>query len=88
MFLEGLTPLKFGKLWSTLSGSSLRYGLKWRFGISKGGVRWDAEEIILLTIAIEVQKPDECLEIYHLINVLRCGNRSISGMIDFGPLNY
>ncbi len=46
------------------------------------------EEIILLTIAIEVEKPDECLEIYHLIDVLRCGNRSISGIIDSEPLNY
>ncbi len=30
----------------------LLLGLKWRFGISKGGDGWDAEEIILLTIAI------------------------------------
>ncbi len=34
------------------------------------------------------RKTDECLEIYHLINVLRCGNRSISGIFDDGPLNY
>ncbi len=34
------------------------------------------------------RKMDECLEIYHLLDVLRCGNRSISGIIDFGPLNY
>ncbi len=40
------------------------------------------EEIILLTIVIEVEKPDECLEIYHLMDILRCGNRSISGIID------
>ncbi len=33
-------------------------------------------------------KPDKCLEIIHLIDVLRCGNRSISGIIDFSPLNY
>ncbi len=46
-----------------------------------GGVREDAEEIILLTIAIEVEKPDECLEIYLLIDVLRCGNHSINGII-------
>ncbi len=28
------------------------------------------------------RKLDECLEIYHLIDVLKCGNRSISGIID------
>ncbi len=35
-----------------MKGSVLRYGLKLRFGISKRGVGLDAEEIILLTIAI------------------------------------
>ncbi len=34
----------------------------------------------IITIATEVEKP--CLEIYHLIDVLRCGNRSIRGKID------
>ncbi len=34
------------------------------------------------------QKLDESLEICHLINVLMYGNRSISGIIDSGPLNY
>ncbi len=43
---------------------------------------------ILLTIAIEVEKMDEYLEIYHLIDVLRCGNRIISGIIDSEQLNY
>ncbi len=28
------------------------------------------------------------LEIYNRINVSRCGNRSVSGIIDFGTLNY
>ncbi len=46
------------------------------------------EEIILLTIAIYVEKPDECFEIYNLIDVLKCGNHSISRIIDDGPLNY
>ncbi len=72
---------------SAINGSSLRYGFKWSFGISKRGVRWDAEQIIL-TIAMEVEKPDECLEIYPLIDVLRCGNRGISRITDDGPLNY
>ncbi len=34
------------------------------------------------------RKNDECHEIYHLIDVLRCGNRSISGIIDSEPFNY
>ncbi len=42
----------------------------------------------ILTIAIEVGKLDECLEIYNLIEILMCGNRSISGKIDSEPLNY
>ncbi len=42
----------------------------------------------ILTIAIEVEKLDECLEIYNLIEILTCGNRSISGKIDSEPLNY
>ncbi len=33
-------------------------------------------------------KTDESFEIYNLIDVLRCGNRSISGIIDDGLLNY
>ncbi len=33
-------------------------------------------------------KPDVCLEIHHLNNVVRCGNCSISGIIDSAPLNY
>ncbi len=45
----------------------------------------DAEEIILLTIAIEIGKPDECLEIYHLIDVLWCGNHSTSRIMDSEP---
>ncbi len=43
-------------------------------------------EIILLTIAIEVEKTDEYFEMYHLIDVLRCGNHSIRGIIDSEPL--
>ncbi len=46
------------------------------------------EEIILLTIAIEVERPDKFLEIYNPIDVLRCGNRSINGIIDSEPLTY
>ncbi len=42
----------------------------------------------ILTIAIEVEKLDECLEIYNLIEILMCGCRSISGKIDSEPLNY
>ncbi len=34
------------------------------------------------------KKTNKCLEIYNLIDVLRCGNRSISGIIDSEPLNY
>ncbi len=37
--------------------------------LAREALGWDVEEIILLTRAIEVEETDECLEIYHLIDV-------------------